>query len=116
VVSPLGILWAGVYTMDQLTLHNLGAQAGLSTPIVTFPVAGLLLRAAPEWRRFGSLLTVGGPLTVLLLVAFIDAVPASELATGGDHLGLWQRALGAEVVAWYAAIGWLVFRGPRHVT
>jgi hypothetical membrane protein len=110
VLSPLGLLWAGIFTMNTLVLHTLGAQIAFATPIVSFPVVGLLLRGAPRWRRFGTLLLVGGPLTLALLIGFIGSVPPSEMATGGGYYGLWQRALGLEVQAWYVALGWLAFR------
>jgi hypothetical protein len=113
VLSPLGVLWAGIFTMYHLTLHNIGAQLAFATPIITLPVVGLILRRAPRWRRFGTLMVLGGPLTLALLVGFITSVPQSELATGGGSLGLWQRALALELFAWFVALGWLAFiRSP----
>jgi hypothetical membrane protein len=109
VLSPLGILWAGIFTLDQLALHNLGTQAAIASPVITFPIVGLILRRAPSWRRFGTLLILGGPLTLAVLIGFINSVPASELATGGGSYGLWQRGLGIEVMAWFVAMGWLAF-------
>jgi Protein of unknown function (DUF998) len=114
-LSPLGILWAGIFTMDHLALHNIGVQLAISTPVITFPVVGLVLRRAPSWRRFGTvLMLLGAPLTLALLVGFINSVPVSEMATGGDSLGLWQRALGLEVFAWFVAMGWLAFRDSQR--
>ena len=109
LISPLGVLWAGIFTMDRLDLHNIGAQMALATPVVTFPVVGLLLRRAPRWRRFGTLLMLGGPFTILLLVGFRTSVPLAELRSGmgGGLMGLWQRALGIEVLGWFVALGWL---------
>ena len=109
-LSPLGILWAGIFTMDHLALHNIGGQFAFASPVITFPIVGLLLRRTPSWRCFGTWMVLGGPLTLVLLVGFINSVPQSELATGGGSLGLWQRALGGEVFAWFAAMGWLAFR------
>ncbi len=115
-LSPLGLIWAGVFTMNTLVLHTLGAQMALATPIVSFPVVGLLLRRAPRWRHFGTLLLVGCPLTLALLVGFVGSVPPSEIATGGRYYGVWQRALVLEVQAWYVALGWLAHRAfsARH--
>ena len=114
VLSPLGILWAGIFTMnpETLALHTQGAELAFGTPIITFLVVGLLLRRALTWRRFGTWLLLGSPLTLALLIGFIMSVPPSVLATvaGGGSLGLWQRALGFEVMAWFVAMGWLAFR------
>ena len=117
-LSPLGILWAGIYTMDHLALHTVGAELAFGTPVIAFPIVGLMLRRAPSWRRFGTLMILGGPLTLALLIGFINSVPPSVLssgAAGAGSLGLWQRALGIEVFAWYAALGWLwlSFSRPR---
>lgn len=108
--TPLGLLWIGIFTMNTLALHNLGAQLIFTTPIMTFLIAGLVLRRVPSWRRFGTWLLVGSPLTLALLIGFITSVPPSELVTGGGLLGLWERALAVEVLGWYVALGWRAFR------
>jgi hypothetical protein len=110
ILSPLGILWAGVFTMDAMGLHIAGAQVGCGTPIIVLPVAGLLLRRAPSWRRFGTWMLLGGPLTIALTAGFMQSVPLSEMATGGGTFGLWQRALFLEIQAWYVAIAWVALR------
>jgi len=112
LLSPLGVFWAGIFTMDHLALHTVGAVVGLGTPVITLPIVGLVLRRAPRWRRFGTLMLLGGPLTLALLVGFSNSVPQSVMRTGGagGSLGLWQRALGIEVQAWFVAMGWLAFR------
>jgi|SRR5215472_13312512 len=114
VLSPLGILWAGIFTMnpETLALHLVGAQLAFTTPIIALPIAGFVLRRVPYWRRFGTWLLLGSPLTLAVLIGFIMSVPPSVLATvaGGGNLGLWQRALGIEVFAWFVAMGWRAFR------
>jgi len=110
VLSPLGILWAGVFTMDAMGLHIAGAQVGCGSPIIVLPIAGLLLRRAPSWRRFGTWMLLGGPLTIALTVGFMQSVPLSAMATGGGTFGLWQRALFLEIQAWYVAIAWVALR------
>jgi hypothetical protein len=108
-LSPLGVLWAGIFTMNAntLALHNLGAEVAFGTQIIVFPVVGLLLRRVPAWRRFGTWMLLGGPLTLALLVGLTHSVPMSQMAIGGGSYGLWERALIFEVQAWYAALGWL---------
>lgn len=110
LISPLGVLWDGVFIMDHLVLHNIGAQAAIGSAIITLPIAGLILWRLPRWRGFGALLVFTVPLTVALLIGFVTSVPLPQMATGGGQYGLWQRALIVEVQAWYAALGWLAFR------
>lgn len=113
-ISPLGILWAGVLTMDNnVDLHNIGVVLAIGTPAITFPIAGFLLRRAPNWRRFGTLmLWLAGPLTLILLVGFSNSVPQAALhsGAGGGSFGLWQRALAIDVPGWFVAMGWHSFR------
>jgi hypothetical protein len=116
ILSPLGILWAGLFTMDAMFLHIVGAQVGCGTPIIALPIAGLLLRRAPSWRRLGTWMLLGGPLTMVLTAGFMQSVPLSEMATGGGTFGLWQRALFLEIQAWYVAIAWMAFRGQNTRT
>jgi hypothetical protein len=113
LLSPLGVLWDAIFTMDQLTLHTIGAQAAIGSVLIGFPVAGFALRRVPRWRRFGSWLLLGVPLTLVLLVGFMTSVPLTQMATGGGRYGLWQRALSIEVQGWYVAMGWLAFRSWR---
>jgi hypothetical membrane protein len=110
LLSPIGVLLCGIFTMNTLSLHMVGVQLAFTTPIFSFLIAGLLLRRAPSWRRFGTWMLLGCPLTIALLVGFITSVPFAQMATGGGAMGLWQRAMGVEVLAWYAAMGWLGFR------
>jgi len=111
VLSPLGVLWAGIFTMDLLALHTLGTLVAFCTPVIAFPIVGLVLRHVPEWKRFGTWMLLGCLLTLALLVGFTTSVPPHiNWAIGGGSLGLWQRALGIEVQAWYVALGALAFR------
>ena len=116
ILSPLGILWAGVFTMDAMFLHIAGAQVGCGTPIIVLPIAGLLLRRAPSWRRLGTWMLLGGPLTIALTAGFMQSVPLSAMATGGGTFGLWQRALFLEIQAWYVAIAWMALSGQTRMS
>lgn len=110
VLSPLGVLWDGIFTLNTLALHNLGVYVAAATPVIAFLIVGLVLRRVPEWKQFGIWMLVGCPLTLALIVGFTTSVPLSELASGGGSIGLWQRALITEIQAWYVAMGWLAFR------
>lgn len=114
-ISPLGVLWDGIFTMEAPEMHTLGAVVAFSTPIIAFPIVGILLRRVPGWRRFGVWMLLGCPLTLALLIGFMQSVPPSEMASGGGNLGLWQRALLLEVQAWYMAYGWLAFRALKKM-
>jgi hypothetical membrane protein len=110
MISPLGLVWIGIFTMDKLVLHAIGAQLALGAPIITFLVSGVILRHNPRWHRFGNWLLWGSPFTLILLIGFIQSVPPSQFAIGGGNFGLWQRSLATEVLGWYAALGWIAFR------
>jgi hypothetical protein len=83
------------------------------TPIVGFLVAGLLLRRMAGWRRFGTWLLLGSPLTLALTVLFFATFDPEAAGAGVGVAGLIQRALIVEIHAWYAALGWLAFRNSR---
>src|SRR5258708_6060634 len=111
LLSPFGLLWIGIFTMNTLALHLVGTQLAFVTPIIALPIAGFVLRRVPSWRRFGTwMIVIGGPLTLALLIGFIMSVPVSERVTGGGSYGVWERALASEVLGWYVAMGWLAFR------
>jgi hypothetical protein len=111
-ISPLGVLVAGIFTMDPSTLglHMIGVQLAVTTPILALPSVGVLLRRAPTWRRLGTWMLLGGPLTLLLLVGFMQSIPFTEMVAGGGRFGLWQRALLLEVQGWYVAVTWQSLR------
>ncbi len=109
-ISPLGLFWDGIFTMDTLQLHLIGVQLFVATTIVTFPVVGLIVRRSPAWKRFGTWLILGGPLTLALLFGFATSVPANQMVTGGGSYGLWERALVTEVQFWFVLMGWLAYR------
>jgi len=94
-LSPFGILWDGIFTMNQLALHTLGTQLAITSCIVSFLIAGLVLRRVPTWRRFGTWMIFGSPLTLGLLIGFLGSVPRADIVSGlgGGTFGLWERAL-----------------------
>jgi hypothetical protein len=66
----------------------------------------------PRWRRFGTWLLLGSPLTLLLVVLFFLTFDQAAIVAGDGVAGLAQRVLAVEVLAWSVAIGWLAFRRP----
>jgi hypothetical protein len=112
-LSPLGSVVDGIFTLESGFLHFVGNLLGVATPVLSFLVTGLLLRRIPRWRRFGSSLLLGSPLTLALVVLFfLTFSPTWEGARTGVA-GLTERILIVELLAWFVAMGWLAFRRSR---
>jgi hypothetical membrane protein len=118
-LSPLGLIWDGIFNMNHLILHTIGTQFACALPIITLPIIGIMLRRS-EWRRISNWLIFSGLLSLVFLIGFSATIPFSELDTiqgatrGGGNLGLWERALITEVQAWYLILGWMAFRRSRQ--
>jgi hypothetical protein len=106
-LTGVGQILDGVFTLAAMLPHMLGFLLALGTPVVSFLVAGRYLRGVPGWRRFGSWLRLGSPLTLLLLILFFTTFQPT--VDGAEHgvAGLVQRLAAVEVLAWFAAMGWL---------
>lgn len=109
-LSPLGMVVAGIFTLEDPLPHLIGFLLAVATPVVSFPAAGLFLRGIPRWRRFGGWLLLGSPLTLVLVVLFFLTFDPAAAGAGLGVAGLAQRALSVEVHAWFVAMGWLAFR------
>jgi hypothetical membrane protein len=110
-LPALGSAMDGVFTWQSaIRLHLLGFSLVL-TPVLGFLATGFFLRGVPRWRRFGSWLLLGSPLTLALAYLFFQTFsPYAPAGTG--VAGLTERILVVEVLAWYVAMGWLAFRRP----
>jgi Protein of unknown function (DUF998) len=109
-LTGMGSVIAGIFTLESIIPHTMGFLLGIGTPVLSFLVIGLLLRRIPRWRRFGSWMLLGSPLTLLLLIpSFVtfDPVAAGE---GIGVAGLAQRVLVTEVLGSIAAMGWKAYR------
>jgi hypothetical protein len=108
--TGVGQVICGVFNLEAVMLHMLGFLLAIGIPIVSFLVAGAYFRTVASWRRFGTLLLFGSPLTLLLLVAFF--MTFQPTADGAEHgvAGLVQRVGVLEVQAWFVAMGWKAFR------
>lgn len=114
-LSPLGMIVAGIFTLEAIFLHLIGFLLAVGTPVVGFPAAGLFLRGVPGWRRFGNWLLFGGPLTLVLVVLFFWTFDPAAAGAGVGVAGITQRVLSVEVHAWFVAMGLLAFRSkPTH--
>jgi hypothetical membrane protein len=107
-LSPIGAIICGLYTFETFFLHFIGFFLACGTPIICYLVVGLLLRRVPLYRRIGSWLILGSPLTLILMYMFFTTF--DYLHTDVGTAGLIERVLILEVHAFYLALGWLVFR------
>jgi phosphoglycerol transferase MdoB-like AlkP superfamily enzyme len=112
MLSPLGSVVDGIFTLESSSFIHLvvGFLLGCLTPVVSFLVAGLFFRRVPGFRRFGTWLLLGSPLTLVLLILFF--LTFNAVASGANHgvAGLTERLLIVEIQAWYVAMGVLAFR------
>jgi hypothetical membrane protein len=109
-LSPLGLVVAGSFTLEAVMPHLLGFLLATGTPVASFLITGLFLRGIPGWRRFGTWLLLGSPLTLVLLVGFFLAFDPAAAGANVGMAGLVQRVLAVEVLAWFVALGWLAYR------
>jgi hypothetical protein len=111
-LSPLGLVVAGMFNLEAVFPHLIGFLLGVATPVLSFLAAGFFFRSIPRWRRFGTWLLLGSPLTLVLVVLFFGTFDPAAAGGGEGVAGLTQRMLGVEVHAWFVAMGWLAFRHP----
>lgn len=117
-LSGVGLVVDGLFTLESFFPHFLGFAIGIGATVPGFVISGVLLRRTPGWRRFGSWLILGSPLTVALTVLyFLTFSPTAEGARTGIA-GLSERLLVVEVFFWFVSLGWLAFRrtGSSHET
>jgi hypothetical membrane protein len=112
-LSPLGLVVAGIFTIEHDLPHFIGFGLIAMTPIVTFPAVGLYLRRVPAWRTFGTYLIAGGLLTLLATAGYLASFDETTTADGRGVAGLTSRLLVLEIHAWYVALGWLALRRAR---
>jgi len=109
-LSGVGLVLAGVYALESPLPHLIGFVLATGTPIVAFLAAGSYFRGIPRWRRFGSWLRLGSPLTLALLVLSQATFDQAAIEAGQGIAGLTSRLLAVEVLAWFGAMGWVAFR------
>jgi hypothetical membrane protein len=113
-LSPIGLGLAGIFTLaTSLLMHNVAALLLFVVPLAAFPVSAAYFRRIPGWRRFGNMLLVAGPLTLVLLISFVATFHVSAVNAGTDVAGLTERLLVLEIHAWYVALGWRGFRAQE---
>jgi hypothetical membrane protein len=106
----VGSIMDGLFTLESFKPHMIGALLAFITPTVSFLVTGTALRRIPAWRRFGTWLRLGSPLTLVLLVAYLATFSPTVEGSETGVSGLIERALIIEIFAWFVALGWLARR------
>ncbi len=109
-LSGLGVAMDGIFNLESMLLHTLGFLLGIGSLVLSFLITGLVLRRIPRWRRFGSWLLLGSPLTLALLVTFFATFNPEAAGSNTGVSGLVQRILATEVYTWFVIMGWLAFR------
>ncbi len=109
-LSPLGMVVDGFFTLESFLPHTAGFFLGCATPVLSFAVIGLLLRRFTGFRRFGTWLLLGSPLTLALLILYFLTFSPTVAGIQTGVAGLTERILGIEVQAWFVVLGWLAFR------
>ena len=109
-LSPLGMMVDGIFTLESFMPHMMGFLLGIVSLVVSFLVIGLLLRRVSSFRRFGTWLLLGSPLTLALLILYFITFSPTVAGTQTGIAGLTERILVIEAHAWLVAMGWLAFR------
>jgi hypothetical membrane protein len=113
-LAPLGLIVVGLFDLEKMAMHLVGATLILATPVISFLVTGLYLRGVPGQRRFGNALLLASPLTLVLFVVYNLSFDQAATAAGHGAAGLTQRVLFVEVLAWFVAMGWRASRVATH--
>jgi hypothetical protein len=114
-LTGVGMAIAGIFTLESPLPHFAGFLLATGTPILSFLVAGSYFRGLPRWRRFGTWLRLGSPLTLVLLILSQVTLDQAAIVAGQGIAGLTSRLLASEVLVWFVVMGWLAFRRPRTI-
>ena len=109
-LAPVGLIIIGLFTLETPVRHLAGAMLVLATPVASFLVTGLHLRGVPGWHRFGNRLLLASPITLVLFIVYNASFSQAAVAAGHGVAGLTQRVLFVEILGWFVAMGWLVYR------
>jgi hypothetical membrane protein len=114
----IGYAVAGIFDETNPLHWQLGATLVYGGAILGFLLAGMLLRREQAWRGWGTLSLLASLATLVLVgltfytFSFYTFTPG-DASPDGQLGGLMERVLFVEILAWYAAVGWRLFRGSR---
>jgi uncharacterized protein DUF998 len=112
-LTPLGMVVDGFFTLESILPHTAGFFLGCVTPVLSFAVNGFLLRRTRRFRRFGTWLLLGSPLTLALTVLYFLTFSPTIAGIRTGVAGLTERLLVVEVFVWFVALGALAFHEKR---
>jgi hypothetical membrane protein len=114
MLPSVGFAMAGIYPLPNPLHWLLGASLVFLGSIPAFFVSGFWLRRELAWRGLGTYAVVAGWLTLLLVVLLFGIANPSSPAASIPVVGLVERVLVLEMLAWYAVVGWQIFRKPAQ--
>ena len=110
----VGYAIAGIVPETNPLHWQLGAPLGYGGATLGFLLAGRLLRRSPAWRGWGTVTLLASLATLVLVAGTFYTFSFYEFTSGpspvGQYGGLMERVLFLEILAWYAAVGWRLFR------
>jgi hypothetical membrane protein len=112
--TGLGFAVAGFFTEAPATvaIHwMVGMPLLILGSVVGFFLTGLALRRDAQWHRWSAYSLLASLLTLALIAGmfwvFTPGTPLAPARLGG----LMERVVFIEILAWYVAVGWRLFRG-----
>lgn len=118
LLTVFALVWitVAIFTSAPATvgIHTIASIVGEIAVLVAFVLVGSALRKAPGWRGWSAYSLIAGAVTlIILVVTYIAARPSipASLRLGG----LTERIMVIEILIWFVAFGWKLFRTPAHV-
>ncbi len=107
----IGYAVAGIFP-ETIPIHwTVGAPLVFGSAPLAFLLTGLLLRGDRAWRGWALYSLIAGLATVILIaITFYTFSPSTPPAARVG--GLMERVVFIEILVWYAAFGWRLFRRP----
>jgi hypothetical membrane protein len=110
----VGYAVAGIFPETNPLHWQLGAPLVYGGATLGFLLAGRLLCRSPAWRGWGTVTLLASLATLVLVALTFYTFSSYEFTSGpspvGQYGGLMERVLFIEILAWYAAVGWRLFR------
>ncbi len=114
--TGLGFADAGIFTEAPATLAlhwMVGMPLLVLGSVGGFFLTGLALRRDPRWRAWSAYSLIASAATVVLVAVMFWVFTPGSLLAPTRLGGLMERALFFEILAWYVAFGWQLFRRAR---
>ena len=109
-LPAVGFAAAGIFPLPNPLHWLVGATLVFIGSVPALAVTGFLLRNKPGWRGWGTYSIATAILTLVLVVAMFAVVTPSSPLTSLQIGGLVERVVFLELLGWYSAVGWRLFR------